>query len=75
MDKPVECQSQETESNVVEWHDATGWTEDIRDWLLAWIDVVMERNNKPTVTGNANLLSEGKSLPRGRVDTTMNDLE
>lgn len=25
---------------IIEWHDATGWTEEIRDWLLAWIDVV-----------------------------------
>lgn len=37
--------SQPTEKLEVKWHDATGWTEEILFWLLAWIDVV-EDNQK-----------------------------
>ena len=32
--------SEKIASSVVEWKDATGWTEEMLYWLLAWIDVV-----------------------------------
>lgn len=32
-------------SNVVEWKDATGWSEEILFWLLAWIHIC-EENQK-----------------------------
>lgn len=43
MDNQVEQSTPETKLNVVEWHDAEGWSQDILFWLLAWIEVVEEK--------------------------------
>lgn len=38
-------ESDYTNIQTVEWHDAEGWTEEILFWLLAWIDVVEEKGH------------------------------
>lgn len=48
MGRSVEEQSIDTASSVVEWHDATGWDEEILYWLLAWIEVVESKDSSPS---------------------------
>ena len=51
MVNQVEQNTQEKKLSVVEWSDATGWTEEILFWLLAWIDVVEEKQGHTGYSG------------------------
>jgi len=48
MEELVECLYPETKSNVVEWIDATGWSQEMLFWLLAWIEVVESKDSSPS---------------------------